>query len=136
MICRIASIKVICAIALLILAIGCSPKFDYVILPQEDRPSNTDTYRLSEAEIAQVEALVTDCVPDLSRSLRTYKFQLIPYLNENGQKLVWVNAFCSKENDNWKSEPVIVSDGGDCYFNLTINLSKGKCESLIINGEA
>ena len=29
------------------------------------------------------------------------KRQYIPYVDENGQKIVWLNCFCS-DNDNWK----------------------------------
>ena len=68
--------------------------------------------------------------------LRKYKRQYIPVINEKGEKEVWVNCFCQSNGDRWKKEAVMVLDGGNCYFNLKINLSSGACYDIMVNGVA
>jgi hypothetical protein len=116
--------------------LSCSPRFEYAILSNGVIPSNGTLSTLSVIEIEQIEEILKDCLPELNRGLQKYKYQYVPYSIENREKLVWVNAFCSKEAEYWKEDPVLVLDGGDCYFNLIINLSKRECQSLIINGKA
>lgn len=68
-------------------------------------------------------------VIDLDR----YKRQFVPVITESGDKEVWVNGFCSIDKDYWRKEIVEVKDGGSCYFNLVINLSRGTCLQLEVN---
>lgn len=70
--------------------------------------------------------------------LNNYRRQYIAY-SDNHQKFVWVNCFCNgdaKMFHYWRKKPVMVYDGGGCFFNLLINLSIEKCEDLWINGMA
>ena len=69
-------------------------------------------------------------------SLRNYKRQYICAINENGDKIVWVNCFCSEGKDYWRKRVVFVSDGGRCYFNLKINLTKKLTYDVMVNGVA
>lgn len=69
-------------------------------------------------------------------NLATYYFQLIPVLNAQGQKEVWVNGFCRAPSENWKREVIVVQDGGNCYFNVKLNLSKRLAYDLTVNGYA
>jgi hypothetical protein len=56
-----------------------------------------------------------------------FKRQYVPVINEKGEKEVWINFFCDDwGNENWKKEIMIVHDGGNCYFNLKVNLSTKK----------
>ena len=69
--------------------------------------------------------------------LKRYKRQYVTVLNESGEKEVWINFFCShNENFDWEKELVIVADGGNCYFNLKVNLTTGEFYDLRINGVA
>lgn len=68
-----------------------------------------------------------------------YNLQLVPILNEENQTEVWVNALCRNSNsddDQWKKSIIRVKDGGSCYFNLYINLTKKTYEKFMVNGEA
>jgi hypothetical protein len=59
------------------------------------------------------------------KPIQTYSRQYIATINEKGEKEVRINCFCREENfPNWKTEIVTVDDGGNCYFELTINLKK------------
>jgi hypothetical protein len=69
-----------------------------------------------------------------------YRFQLVPVINEQGEKVVWVNAICNysvedmaKSGTDWRADVISTSGGGPCYFNLYINLTTMKVDSLVVN---
>jgi len=66
--------------------------------------------------------------------LKRYKRQYFPYLNSRHQKEVWVNCFCETYALNWRKEMVFAEDGGNCYFNLKINVYLGKYYDFGVNG--
>lgn len=71
-------------------------------------------------------------VIDLAR----YKRQYTAVVNAKGEKEVWVNCFCSEPGYDWKKQILGVADGGNCYFNLKINLATGNCYDFQVNGDA
>jgi len=68
--------------------------------------------------------------------LTRYKRQYVAILNSKGEKEVWVNCFCDTWNSDWKKDLIFVKDGGNCYFNLKINLTTGQYYELMVNGDA
>lgn len=74
--------------------------------------------------------------PKIDISTQHYKKQLVPFITSKGEKKVWVNFFCSDSFIDWRREIVQVKDGGDCYFNLVINLSNSSYSDFSVNGEA
>ena len=69
--------------------------------------------------------------------LKGKKRQYVPVINEKGEKEIWINFFCNDwESDSWKSDLMIVNDGGNCYFNLKVNLTNKTYSELMINGYA
>jgi hypothetical protein len=100
--------------------------------------------KLSDSEIAQVKNLVKKAVDEYNSKqkdakyiiqLDPYKFQFLPVLNEKGEKEVWTNCFCAKL-ENWQTRIVHVNDGGKCFFQLYINLTKKSFDRLSVNGDA
>lgn len=72
---------------------------------------------------------------DLHRTV--YRRQYIAGVNSVGDTLVWVNCFCDKYIPaNWRQELVLVRDGGNCYFNLTVNLTKRMVAKIFVNVHA
>lgn len=66
-----------------------------------------------------------------------FKRQYVSVINQKGEKEIWINFFCNDWNsDKWKSELMIVKDGGNCYFNIKVNLTKKTYSELNINGYA
>jgi len=63
-----------------------------------------------------------------------YYFQLSVAINEQGQKEVYINAFCQKPVQDWTRYLLSVEDRGSCYFSVKINLTTGTAYNLIING--
>jgi hypothetical protein len=80
--------------------------------------------------------------PDFSiNPLSGYGVQYKVTITQKGEKEVWLNGFCKDSgnmysNTDLTSTPVVVFDGGSCYFNLTINLKKRKASKVIIHGFA
>lgn len=72
------------------------------------------------------------------QSVAGYHMQVIAVINTRGEKVVWINCFCGKisEYPRWKTEPVMVLDGGACFFNLNINLDSGEDSNFMVNGVA
>ena len=84
------------------------------------------------------------------QKVEKYYRQYIPYINENGERIIEINAFCEiLENPpnpknginkwtkmNWKKEYVMVEDGGDCYWRIIINLDTKQYKDLMVNGVA
>lgn len=68
---------------------------------------------------------------DISR----YKRQYVATINSKGEKEVWINCFCNAFNLNWRTEMILVKDGGNCYFNLKIDLTSDQYYGLMVNGE-
>jgi hypothetical protein len=68
--------------------------------------------------------------------LPRYKRQYIAIINSKGEKEVWINCFCGKLDKFSRTNPVIIMDGGNCFFNLKINLTTGLYYDLIVNGDA
>ncbi len=82
------------------------------------------------------------------KNIRNYFYrQYVFYKNDKGQKVVYINAFCEllqfpTEIDNetvwtewdWKNQIVFVEDGGDCFWQIKINLDEQKYFDFRING--
>ncbi|MBC7861367.1 MAG: hypothetical protein IAF38_00250 [Bacteroidia bacterium] len=64
-----------------------------------------------------------------------YKKQCYPYVNSNGETEVWVNCFCDGPwKFDWRKEPLgMVRDGGNCFFQVKINLSKKTFSEFHVN---
>ena len=74
---------------------------------------------------------------DIIKNPSKYYKQLIAVVNSKGEKEVWVNCFCSKVGkSHWKKDIVLVMDGGSCYFNLKVNVTKNTVYDLMVNGVA
>jgi hypothetical protein len=97
----------------------------------------------SQAQIDDLEkalpAYLRDNAPersaDLWQKVAPYKRQYIGILLGD-QQAIYVNAMCSMDDDRWQSEPVMVMDGGDCFFNVTYNPATAQFSDLSINGDA
>lgn len=68
--------------------------------------------------------------------LTRYKRQYVAIINSKGEKEVWINCFCRTGSQDWKKNIISVLDGGNCYFNLKVNLTTGQYYELMVNGDA
>jgi hypothetical protein len=119
----------------------------YVVLENDfgEVFKNASQTTLSEDEIAEIKQLIKTAVADHNtkdkapnrkiENLEKYKFQFVPALNGQGEKEVYVNGFCM-ELSNWQTQIVFVDDGGSCFFQFYINLTKKTFDRFAVNGDA
>jgi hypothetical protein len=116
---------------------------------------------LTTDELQEIETILNKCVndynPDQQRrfkemndkhspykhnqknfiiDLTRYKRQYVAIINSKGEKEVWINCFCRTGSQDWKKNIISVLDGGNCYFNLKVNLTTGQYYELMVNGDA
>lgn len=115
----------------------------YWLFDKTYSPSN-----LTQNDIEEIEKLLIDCVNKYNSKLSSdnkqyfsidltkqkYRRQYVAVTNKNGDKEVWIICLCQTHGDDWKTSIIMVDDGGNCYFNLKINLTKEKCYDLGVNG--
>lgn len=69
--------------------------------------------------------------------LQKYYRQYVPVVTVNGERVVWVGFFCSKSsNSSWRKLMRVVNDGGNCYFQLFIDVNRREVYDLYTNGYA
>jgi len=105
----------------------------------------------AHGEITSYWTPTTSEVLDLEDSLRSYLKQAAPQLEtrigeyrrqytgfyHEGKRLMFVNFACDGPwSRGWQCRPVVVDDGGDCFFSLRCDPETSQCSSLWINGEA
>jgi hypothetical protein len=95
--------------------------------------SQTIEYREIVKKLPDQDLKINDYVIDLKRYYRQY----IVVYNKRGEKEVWVNCFCNIQSlDNWREKAVIVMGGGNCFFNVRINLTRKSFSDFMVNGLA
>jgi hypothetical protein len=52
----------------------------------------------------------------------------------DGTRKILINGFCDAGSTNWYRTPMIVMDGGDCYFNAEFDVETGEIDSFAFNG--
>ncbi|MDU0370316.1 hypothetical protein ACFPAF_07935 [Hymenobacter endophyticus] len=128
---------------------------EYVVLPFSEKHSHSlvgaTPATLTEREISQVYTLVQKAIAEYNASntytgesrdvseqidIVNYRLQLIPGISVAGEKIVWVQGFCSDMHTDWKTTRLQVSDGGTCYFLVEINLMQRKWVKFRVHGEA
>jgi hypothetical protein len=125
-------------------------------------PKNSVPATLNDSDFERIDRILSICIDKYNRSqiveykkmtkkfpnlgfrlkdfvidLKRYYRQYIVVKNANGEKEVWVNCFCNIQNmEYWKKQVVFVDDGGNCFFNVRINLTKETFADFIVNGVA
>jgi hypothetical protein len=77
--------------------------------------------------------------PVIHENLKRYKRQYFGFINENGEKIVWINLIWDKEKHALKclsKDLIFVLDGCSHYWNIKVNLNQVKLLDLIVNGSA
>jgi hypothetical protein len=104
---------------------------------------------LTQEDVVKIERSLIESVTGYNNSLsvrhddykidlkaREYRKQLVAVTNKKGEKEVWVNCFCDDWDKAWRTQIMMVDDGGPCYFNFKLNLTTKKVYDLIVNGFA
>ena len=79
-----------------------------------------------------------DYGPIIHKNLKKYKRQYLGFIDEKGNRILFINCFWAKEDNSslWEEEMMIVLDGGSYYWSVYYNLDKGELYQLMVNGES
>ncbi|WP_447637576.1 hypothetical protein [Flavobacterium microcysteis] len=98
---------------------------------------------LNEDEILKVKSLIQSTIEknrakfysNLNES--DYYKQCMVIINSKNEKKVKIHCIGKKSDVlDWKEQPLMVKDGGDHFFWITINLTKNEVTDLSVNGQA
>ncbi len=98
-------------------------------------PQATEVARLESALGPYLRQAALARSPDLWQRLPEYTRQYVGLLDDRRQRIL-VNAFRDDLGTDWRTTPVAVLDGGDCYFQVTYDVASGAFSDLTVNGEA
>ena len=102
-------------------------------------PAEADVRAMEAALVPYLRDVPEDAVgrvaPDLWERLPGYTRQYVGIVEE-GRRLVFANVFCDAFGTDWAVEPIVVLDGGDCFFQVRYDVETGAFSGLIVNGEA
>ncbi|HEX8649328.1 MAG TPA: hypothetical protein VF708_00690 [Pyrinomonadaceae bacterium] len=99
-------------------------------------PSKDDVRQLEEKIEFYLRKVSDRRSPALWSKLKDYRRQYAG-LVENGRKKIYANFFCkTAQITDWKMNPVVVEDGGDCFFQIKFDIEAGTFSDLYINGNA
>lgn len=97
---------------------------------------------LSKEEMAVADSLLLKSVENYNKNslrpinLRYYIRQYVVEKTDDWKKTVTIYGSCSVGGDSWRSWLMEVKDGGDCYFEVEINLTDKTFGELMPHGEA
>ncbi len=99
---------------------------------------NAESAQLNDTDFKEIERLLIECATKSNEllPLKKYYRQYVVVKNENGEKEVYINCMCELvglDFADWKKELIDIADGGNCYFNVKINLSSKVYYNLMIN---
>ena len=136
---------IIILIAALMFLSGCGksqPRIIGAILPATGKMELTQAdWTPSEEQISKAEPDILKYIeqsnPRIFQNLNKYRCQYWGITVE-GRKRIYCNFFrlTWDERFSWRTEPVIVFDGGDSYFQLEYDIETEKCLNFMVNGQA
>jgi len=86
--------------------------------------------------IPHIRKFLSGAAPTIANRLQQYRCQYFGII-VNGKKGIYCNFFHRDGHDeNWRTEPLFVLDGGDWYFQLEYEVEKKQCLKFRVNGEA
>ena len=73
--------------------------------------------------------------PVINKRLHKYFRQYVGFINNSGEKVIWINFFWNKNLIKQAKENIIeVNDGCSYYWNIEVNIDKGMASHLKVNG--
>lgn len=78
--------------------------------------------------------------------IKKYYRQYLCYVNERGEKIIYINSMCELFKDydednmpvvfDWKTKMIDIADGGECYWNVKLNITTQEFFELKINNRS
>ena len=95
-------------------------------------PSQDDILKMEEQLKIYLQNVVGQ---NVLKDLSSYKRQYIGVVKEESKFLLG-NYFCEASGIDWKQQPVIVDDGGNCYFQAELDMDSRQIIYFMVNGES
>jgi hypothetical protein len=105
----------------------------YVATQGSWSPSTTDIAK-AEGSISQIASLKGNYA-SLHIDHPEQYFRQYLAIRQRGRNLLYINAFCEAPS-YWRTQIVIVTDGGSCFWQALYDPATGKYSDLTINGRA
>jgi hypothetical protein len=109
---------------------------------QKFTPKNNEIIKAKELSIGYIDSLEKNrekqYVKILNHKHKSYYRQYVGYIDNKGDRIILINAFCEPFNEkrDLKTDWVFILDGGSCFYQIKINLSTLKCFDFFVNGVA
>ncbi len=87
-------------------------------------------WRPSRTQVESAEAVLAE-----EAGVLDHKRQYAGY-REGGDRKIFINGFCDTDGNDWRERPVLVQDGGECFFTAIYNVDRDELERFRFNGEA
>ena len=69
--------------------------------------------------------------------LKNYGRQYVAAINNDGEKVVYVNCFCHPSEFDYRDKELVqVEDGGNCFFNFKVDIKRKRIFDFRENGAA
>lgn len=76
-------------------------------------------------------------VREIYENIDNYNYQLVPYLDENDRKIIYINGLCKGAIEGfapeWKSEFLNFDDGYSCFWQARVDMEKKECFYFMVN---
>ena len=95
--------------------------------------SNYTPASLTEKEVKEIDSLINISISEHNRSLSK---ELREFYGIDFKKYKYNKQYVAVINGKGEKEILLVEDGGNCFFNLKVNLKTKKCFGLSVNGYA
>ncbi|NRF37233.1 hypothetical protein [Pedobacter foliorum] len=121
-----------------------------IIAPDTMANTQTDTqFMPSIQDIFKAESIFKKCLTGstpakdgsqidstIIKSPSQYIRQYVGYKNKQGEKTILLNCFTKEsvsKQDYWKKDIIVITDGGNNYFSINVNLTKENCSNFNTN---
>ena len=105
--------------------------------PTKTEIDRAELYLRSHLKEVNKDLINQSSTPIIHRKLKKYKRQYFGYIGGNGDRILLINCFWSKDKSDseiWLRNRIIVNDGGSYYWNTKFNLDKNAFFELVVNG--
>ena len=139
---KIFFIGILCIITILIIssyfALSNMSK-SYKVFPKEYKVYELENYERftpKKSDITKYNGIIEEFISSKKevRELTDYNVQYFGFIDENGHKNILGNYICKENQDiGWTKDLFLVLDGGNCYFNLKVDLDQSNVFDFQVN---
>lgn len=105
-----------------------TPNLNQIALLESELPKFFSDFSQSNSPRA---ARVTS---EFKRHLPEFRRQYVGFIRDK-HHLIWISATCT-DRVEWKTQPMLVADGGSCFWDLTFDVELQTFDNLELGGQA